>query len=42
MRDELILKIKKYYASINRDKYPNMDNYTIRELYKVIELFNIF
>ena len=41
-KDDMIEEIKKYYKSINRDKYPNMENYSIKELQKVCELFDLF
>ena len=38
----MIEEIKKYYKSIDRDKYPDMENYSLKELQKVFELFDLF
>jgi len=34
--------ILRYYDSINRDKIPDMRNYSKKDLLKVIELFNLY
>lgn len=41
-RDEMLKIILRYYDSINRDKIPNMTNYSKKDLLKVIELFNLY
>lgn len=41
-RNKLLEIIENHYKSISRDKYPNMDSYSIKDLLKVIEIFNLF
>jgi|TARA_R110000822_G_scaffold36128_6_gene101865 hypothetical protein len=38
----MIEKIIKYYISIDRDKIPDIHNYSKKELQKVCELFMLF
>jgi len=41
-KKEMINKIKEYYKKINRDKIPKIENYTKKELIKVMYLFNLY
>jgi len=41
-RNKLIEIIENHYKVLGRDKYPNMENYSIKDLLKVIEIFNLF
>lgn len=40
-RQLLIVKIRDYYVSINRDKYPPIDSYTIQNLEKCLLIFGL-
>jgi len=40
-RQILIVKIRDYYKSIHRDKYPPIDLYTIINLKKCLIIFDI-
>ncbi len=40
-KQDLIPILKDYYESIGRDKYPPIENYSLDELKKCINLFNI-
>lgn len=41
-REEMIEMIRKYYISIGRNRYPDIDNYSNTDLYKCCILFNLF
>ena len=41
-KDEMLKIILRYYESINRNKIPDMTNYSKKDLMKVIELFNLY
>ena len=38
---EYVVKLDKYYASIDRLKTPNYENYSFEEIYKCILLFDL-
>jgi len=38
---EYVAKLDKYYASIDRLKTPNYENYSFEEIYKCILLFDL-
>lgn len=40
-RDEMLKIILRYYNSIERNKFPDMSQYSKKDLIKVIELFNL-
>jgi hypothetical protein len=40
-REDMIEMIRKYYISINRNKYPDIESYSNADLYKVCVLFNL-
>lgn len=40
-KDDMLKIILRYYHSIERNKIPNMSNYSKKDLLKVIELFNL-
>ena len=40
-RTEAIKLIKEYYQSINRDKIPDLSLYSLQDLRKCLDLFNL-
>jgi hypothetical protein len=40
-RNEAIKLIKEYYKSINREKIPDLSLYSLHDLRKCLEMFNL-